>query len=434
MEACYTKPLELSILMRVLALARHNNDIDFMTPVLDQLTCQEGIEIYYLLTSFELSVENDWRLRHLQSYPSVQVVSVWDILPKRFLDNLFKWLSSLPHSLGGVGWGKRKIYKIVSIYLRGRPWAERVQLFMESLSPSMVLCDWMNPLHNRAQKYPPYTYADIYQWSISHKVPCFSLPHGLMLFDLPRNNDFLFSDFFSITFVESEQRKKVLVGNGENPQKIIVSGAPRYDEKWISFTQSMAHRMPSFLKKDHFVIVFFATKLVYNYDFEKLLEWLLELGGSENVQLIVQPHPRGQKKSAFSPLFSHPSIIVDDQTPAMELIHHAQAVSTLVSSVVVDAIVQDKPVLYPKFLHDKVTRFEEAGACYQLNDMTETRAAVKQLQSGWKPLSTNRANFLRDTVFGAGRQQVVELILKELFQFCSKQQASPVHCDHSPDP
>jgi hypothetical protein len=396
--------------MDVLFIGRHNNDIDNMVPVAAKiLTGGGGVASYFIATP-EINQEKDFRLKYLHDELNCKIITFWSVAPHDIFTKSLKFL--FEHT------NRRQIQKYVekisNWHYRNNRWDSQVGNLLEQINPDLIAFDWTDPNHSGPQRRPPYCIGEIVSWAKNRKIPVVALPHGLLLFDLGSEGVSSISEFDKI-FVESKRRLKMLVKQGVAESKIVVSGSPRYDPFWMGKLEKIlpASQYPRYTGKK-FTITFFATKMVYEYDFNKLIAWLKKIASQEGVHLIVQPHPRNQKIKTFKDLFDTPSVDVDATTPASVLIRNSNAVSTLVSSVVVDAMCLNKPVIYPKFLHKITTRFEEEGACLVVNSMEETGKAINELKKGWQPAPQCIESFLSKDVFGDNNRHTIDKIVEEM--------------------
>ncbi|MEO5339201.1 MAG: hypothetical protein H7837_01595 [Magnetococcus sp. MYC-9] len=394
--------------MKILFVGRHNNDLDHMVPIAERLAHNPDNRVHYYIASPGLRWRSDFRLGALLAWQTVSVVDVWDLYgrgsPLRTaLAHLGRWLHE---KSGACRWLHRLPHAVSSFLFRHHDWSPALHRYLDALQPDVIAFDHTDiSLHPGPQKRPPYGNGEIAQWGAAHRRPLVAFPHGLLLYPPegtgPTSNRLL--NRFDRVFVESERRKKLFVETGVEAQRLVVSGSARYDPLWL---EVLAERLPARAAPDGpgrpFVITFFATKMVYPYDFDRLLQWLKAVAAVEGVLLIVQPHPRGQKAEVFRDLLTCKNVRIDVSTAAALLINRSDAVATLVSSVVVDALCKNIPLLYPKFLHQVTTWFEEWQTCLTLHTQEETLAAMAALQGGWSPAEAQREGFLRHEVYGGG--------------------------------
>jgi len=67
---------------------------------------------------------------------------------------------------------------------------------------------------------------------------------------------------------------------------------------------------------------------------------------------------------------------------SVELCEWADVVLVIGSSILIEPLLQGKPVLYLKYLHENTTEYEEFGACWTIHDDTELQDALMSLRDG----------------------------------------------------
>lgn len=301
----------------------------------------------------------------------------------------------------------------VATELRAVPgFSSKMTKFVDELSPDIIAFDSIR-VRPRRKLFDFFGYQEIVTWSKKNACPLVSLPHGLLLFSFEEKAEKDWTSYDAI-FVESDRKKAIF--SDSVADKVIVSGSPRYDPAWV---KRIADRLTSdapkaAAKRDKVNIVFFATKEARYFRFPDLLVWLSHLAEHPDVELVVQPHPRGQRQSAFNSIAMLPNVRIDPRTPASSLIGDADIVSTLVSSVVVEAIVREREILYPKFITAAETQFDEVGACIALTSMDETLSAIDKYRTGYRLSRKNYDEFLRRFVYGNGDPQVIKRICDKM--------------------
>jgi UDP-N-acetylglucosamine:LPS N-acetylglucosamine transferase len=86
-----------------------------------------------------------------------------------------------------------------------------------------------------------------------------------------------------------------------------------------------------------------------------------------------------------------------------DLLGWADVLLVVGSSVMTEALMRGKPVLYLKYLHDNTTLFEELGACWIINNELELKKALVSLQAqkvGVPYSEKNITAFLAAVVYG----------------------------------
>ena len=87
------------------------------------------------------------------------------------------------------------------------------------------------------------------------------------------------------------------------------------------------------------------------------------------------------------------------------------------SSIIVEALMQGKPTLYLKYLHDNTTIYESFDACWTINSEKELQIALNDLRKRKNniPYSNESVNkFLNQVIYG-GRSE--KDILKDHVEF-----------------
>ncbi len=354
---------------KVLFVGRHNNDIDWISPVVNQ-GIENGWNCYYFIATPYIEISKDFRLSYLRA-KSCNIFGVFDVYKNPITRILF--------SLKRVKASRMLLDKI----LYRRIDEKKMRNLLRNINPSIIVFDHTcRILETKSNTRPPFGLDHIFSWAEDMNIPCLSLPHGLIFFDLVRKGTYNCFNHYKQVFSANDLQTKFLHKGGVEPSKIILGGASRFDAYWLKTLDEILPRNTLIDKKinNYYTIVFFATKMVYDYDFKGLINWLKILAEDKEIFLIVQPHPRGQKKKSFKELFNLDNVIIDDSTPSSLLIRYGDCVSTLVSSVVTEAVCLNKPILYPKFLHKKDTVFDDGDVSLILNDVSDTKKALSSLK------------------------------------------------------
>ncbi|MCB1463582.1 MAG: hypothetical protein KDJ90_14415 [Nitratireductor sp.] len=382
--------------MKALFVSRHNNDYDSMAPVADGWVAAsaENSAIFYFSTP-ELRWRDDYRTAMLRENGRIGLVDVWDIAGTGAAGD---WLDSQWAGADANHRFRRKVVQMATEALVMPRYRAGLLRLLDREKPDIIAFDWYSPPARR-KRFGYFGYQEILSWAKAHAVPIVSLPHGLVLYDRPQEKPSKAEAYYHTSFIQSEERRQISERNGDDLSKIFVSGSPRYDPSWV---ERVARRLAvkDEPESDRVNIVFFGKKQVYDFDFAAQNAWLAHLAAHPRVQLTIQPHPRGQKDKAFAALAGLSNVVIDAKTPASALIDRAQIVSTLTSSVMVEAVVRGREILYPKFVNTVLTRFEEKGACISLERMEDTHLAIDAFIAGERVPRENYEAFLKETVFG----------------------------------
>ena len=122
-----------------------------------------------------------------------------------------------------------------------------------------------------------------------------------------------------------------------------------------------------------------------------------KINGLEFVHLLFKPQTRSNK------LFVDLSPAVEiSYSNSIDLIKWSDVAIILQSSIMIEALLQGKAVIYPRFFHGDRTLFEEFGACWTVDSYEELEDALKTLKKNpaYKPYSNrNIERFLSEIVY-----------------------------------
>ena len=401
---------------------REFNDIDHITPIVWKMRRNNHpVAVYCLNPQYDL--HRDYRLRFLRKQ-GVKVNYIFDEFGRglgpihfvmRFVGrtcyavaNRLDSPSRILFSTGSAKLQKRakkigkKIYKRCKEKFYDISWARNI--FAQS-GARMVCFDHVNP--NR------YV-VDILLTAAGEKaIPAIALPHGVFIYtntlvrtgstEEDRYDKFNRFDFI---ITQNELRKEVLVRAGVQRKKIIVMGSARYCNEWMTQNKMI---LPRTMKSDterpgRLKAVFMTTRFAYKIDVERMLKTFDILSKLEGIDMVVKPHTRSGKEAKV-----YESIALSNvyEFSSVELCEWADVMLVIGSSILIETLVQRKPVLYLKYLHENTTEYEELGACWTIHDEAELKDALLSLQVNKTKVPYTEENinrFLSEIIYG-GRSE-----------------------------
>lgn len=407
--------------MKALFVSRHNNDYDSLAPVADGwVDMAPGNQAIFYFPTPEIRWRNDFRTAMLRQRGRIAFTDLWDVSGSGASG---RWLAAMWAGVDANRRIRRKALQFLTEPVVAPRFAAGLRALLDCESPDIIAFDWYSPPARRA-RFSYFGYQEILAWARARNVPVVSLPHGLVLYDRPQERAARMGAYHTL-FVESGERKATLQRLGGELPEIFVAGSPRYDPRWVDKVARQlnaagpagpAGSAGGEGDPDTLNVVYFGKKQVYEFDFASQNAWLAHLAAHPRVRLTIQPHPRGQKDRAFAALAGLPNVTIDARTPASALITRARMVSTLTSSVMVEAVVRGREILYPKFFNTVVTRFEEKGACVTLESMEDTYPAIDRYLAGERVPRQNYEAFLKETAFGGDGPNTIERICARLTQ------------------
>ncbi len=405
---------------------RHFNDVDHITPIVWKMSrCNHPVTVYCLNPEYDLN--GDYRLRFLKQI-GVQVKFIYDefyqelglkhrklrlisrvsfaiarIFDNRFQSPFFNIYTEFRCRAQKKG---KKYYKQSREKFYTQSWAR----FILEKSAARILCfDWVAP-HR-------YVVDAFLMAAKEMSIPTLSLPHGIFVYtndsvtieagDDERNyNKF---NLYDHVVVQNDLFKEVIVKSGISTEKINVLGSARYCSEWMKQNRKILPRKlvskgenPKKLK-----IVFMTTRPKYRIDVEKMLKTFDMLSTINEIEMVVKPHTRsGKEAEIYREL---PLANVSDHS-SVELCEWMDVMLVIGSSILIEALVQHKPVLYLKYLHENITLYEQLEACWIIHSDIELKRALLSLHSNKKgvPYSDRGTNqFLSEIIYGGQNERDV---------------------------
>ena len=394
------------------------NDIDHMTPVIWKMAQGNHPVAVYCMNP-EYDIKNDYRLNFLKNLgiqvdllynhfdqklgslhsilrfltlKSYSIARWFDRISDLFMITVFGRLSQMSHRLG------LKLYELIRKNYYDNQWARGVL----KRSGARVLCfDWVRPRQ--------YVVDVLITEAKNLGIPTLALPHGVFIYtneDItiesrpPETYDKL--DQYDHVIVQNELYKDVMSRTGLERNKIRVMGSARYCEEWTKQNKKI---FPKTIKQQQHTdgklkVVLMTTKIRYRVHTERLLQTIELLARLESINAVVKPHTRTSKEAHLYENLPIPNL---SGSSSVELCEWADVVLIIASSIIIEPLLQGKPCLYLKYLHENTTLYEDFGACWTIHD-------EKQLQNALRILHANKNHvpyaqsavdrFLSDIIYG----------------------------------
>jgi hypothetical protein len=322
------------------------------------------------------------------------------------LVGVFKILGRAAHRIGSA------LYKFTRKNFYTNRWAHHVL----KRSEAKVLCfDWIRPRQ--------FVVEVLISEAKRMGIPTLALPHGVWVY----TNDFITIESRPLeTYEKLNQYDHVIVQNqlykdemsrtGLEKNKIRVMGSARYCDQWSAQYKKIVpktiplHRGTATDLK----VVFMTTKIRYRIHIERLLQTIELLSRLEGIYAVVKPHTRTTKEARLYENLPVPNL---SDSASVELCEWADVVLVIGSSIIIEPLLQGKPCLYLKYLHENTTLYEDFGACWTICDETELQDALQTLRADKKAVPYSQSDvdrFLFDIIYG-GQQKTDVLADYEQF-------------------
>ena len=355
-----------------LFLIRRRNDLDHVTPIIWKMTVISNMRPWVWIVNPAFTDRGDFRLVYLRRIGVTiefcykgRVRGLWEALQRRV--NLQK----LP---------KRSIFFRLAqrlIHLeeqRSGVTEAEARDFIKGNGIRAIVVDWQKPER--------HCIPQVLGAAKQVGIPIVAVPHALPLQKswLVTNRqvkraqppDFRFgSRFFDLIIVPHQHFKERLVDSGIHENQVRVIGSARYCTEWRKLLAQKVITGGKFvletpLKK----IVYFDHQIKYLLNQAVILSGLTELSENSAVCLVVHSSP-GASMWPYRDILEQKGVILDEYSEARDLIEWSEIVMSTTSSLLVDAWLEKKRVLYPKHFHRVEMLFEDWACCEKAKNNSE---------------------------------------------------------------
>ena len=407
-----------------LFFVRHFNDIDHLTPVAWKLQ-KDSYQVAVFCMNLRYDIQQDYRLQFLKDQ-GVAVDYLYDAFYEK-RDPVHQCLYSLirasynaqrklthdyqgpagalPKLLGQlVGLAGTMFYKIARLIYYGHRWARSV---LERTNAQAVCFDYIMPRL--------YVVDAFLKAAREMSIPILALPHGIQLYTneitKPKSTEtrrFAKFNRFDYIIATNKLRKDFLVKAGVAEDKISVLGSARYCRAWLEQNNEI---VPAAAAKfsgssEKLKVVLMPSKPQCRLDMERMFASCRLIAELNGIEAVIKPHTRTHTIDQFG---NYPLPDVSHVLTA-DLCGWADVLLVVGSSVMTEALMRGKPVLYLKYLHDNTTLFEELGACWIIHNESELKNALVSLQAQKADVPYSEksvAAFLTEVVYGGDRKRDV---------------------------
>jgi hypothetical protein len=400
-----------------LFFVRHFNDIDHLTPVVWKLH-KDSYQVAVFCMNLQYDIQQDYRLKFLKDQ-GVVVDYLYDAFYEnrdpahQFLYSLirasYKVRQKLAHDDQGSSWTLPKLlgrlvglagtmfYEIIRRIYYGHRWA---RLVLERTNAQTICFDYILPRL--------YVVDAFLKAAKQMSIPVLALPHGIQLYTNEISNPkstgtrrFAKFNRFDYIIAPNKLRKDILVKAGVAADKISVIGSARYCRAWLEQNNKIVPKTAAELSGDSekLKVVLMPSKPQCRLDMERMFASCRLIAELNGIEAVIKPHTRTRNMDQFG---NYPLPDVSHVLTA-NLCEWADVLLVVGSSVMTEALMRGKPVLYLKYLHDNTTLFEELGACWIINNELELKNALVSLQSRKTDVPYDQENvtaFLSEVVYG----------------------------------
>jgi len=373
--------------MKILFFVKAYNDVDHFSPIIHRLL-STSIPVHIIVFS-DLSLNGDYRIDELKKSAGLTIEYIEEkyriARSKKKISRLQFYLNKFKSHNSLYGLLKRKYFLD----------CRREVEFLKNNDIHALVIEWSTPASNglAVEKY----------FRAAKSIGCttYSLPHGCNIYKNPDvNNGYVNSSYKGRMLDDAEERNKfdyyIFQGKTRRDQCVKLGYAPNSTQNWGSvrfypeWQKLNLQICPSFdfkLKEEGvFKIVFMDHQHDYNVYPGKIEDTLRVLSNLKGVFVLLKASTREGKSAhieSYERLIQSSSNIqfAPDNAHSPSLIKWADCVINYGSSIGLEALIQNKPLVTPTYLDSNVSLFDFYNAGYIVNDDEDMVGVINELIS-----------------------------------------------------
>lgn len=399
---------------------RHYNDVDHITPVIDAWS-RRGHRCDVILSGTS-TFAGDYRVQHLRALHNVRVAHIRELVPAGTLRRV-RLLSLLLHPDAARYPLAASLLRLIGMGdepSRNRFWTRMSSALLDrtfgaSGVPGVVAFDWIS-----TRSMLPLNFVEaVVAQARARGLGTVSLPHGdsphisLMIrdgeYDLRESPKFGAARIFDAVVVPNElcaRRYRPYL----KPEQIRVLGSARYCPEWLGQLAQLLPlpelpRQPGMTR-----VVMFLRKAPFSLFWTEIEQVIRLLSSMGDIDLIVKWHTR---RGLSNPLrrISRPGKepprvrFVGDEVHSRQLMAWADIIIDLATSVVYEAVRQNKPVLAAEYLQAGRSALAHYLPETELRCRDDVYLKVRALQRAGRGAfydPARRERFIADMLDGGG--------------------------------
>jgi hypothetical protein len=333
---------------------RRLNDIDQLAPIVFEYSRnKKNKSVYYICTNNNLNFDSNKIIKFL-SKNGVKVGYLHNFLFKKhesiFIDILFNfkrffYKSSLLDKI------INKLYSSIeskNLYIK----------FLKKNKISTLIFDY------------PSNFDQIVKTFISLKkklkLNIIGIQHGVLIYEnfknYKKNVLYYLNRYFDKIIVPNKLSKNKLTYLKYDPKKIFVAGCPRFTSSWNFVLRKKIFTNFNISKSEEKIkIVLMDHSHKYGAKEDKYLKLIKFIKKQNHIDFKIKPNTANQNNSAVSSKKIPEELISNNDS--VYLIDWSDIVICFYSSIVFDAILNDKIFYYPKYLHDHELIWDDDPCC-----------------------------------------------------------------------
>lgn len=342
-----------------LIFIRRFPDLDHFFPIIYKLAKSDKAPISILCQNLDYNIQDDFILNFLKKEYDIDAAYSYHIDESALRRFSSTFLLSIRRIYPKIG---VRVFNTFHRFLYGKKWAERL---LDHFKPSALIMDF-----DRITKYSTKVLSEAAK---EKRIPLVLMTHGvtMRLSGLQKHIDLPIADY---KVFPNKLKVDYYKMNNDSDQTIKILGSPRYCDEWERIYNRILAKSfscPDLPNENGKLNVLFFERPVIGlnsgHDSYKVIKNL------DFVNAVFKE--RLEKKNPY-----HKAHGAD--YPSARLIQWADVVVMSISSIALEVLWQNKPLLFLKYLSPpgEVCAFDEYKACWPINNQSELIDAVKILK------------------------------------------------------
>jgi hypothetical protein len=364
-------------------LIRQFGDLDHATPIIYKMAQKGSAAIRLLCQDLDYDIHTDFIIKYLREKFGIKTDYSYSLYAaggfKRILSKSVLWARQVFPKIGG------KLFKKFQHQLYDEKWAETLLTHLEA---SAVILDF--------QKESKYSTRVLTEAARHLGIPVIAITHGVaMRLSDVEVKSFLFAA--DVKICANHNQVEFYKTQNDTKNDIKVMGSTRYCDEWESIYNTIlkntfeCHDLPGDNEKLN--VLFFERPKIGFYGDHDIVQ---AVGKLDFVNVVHKGKPKVRYASVGVRGSSYPSA---------RLVQWADVVVMSLSSIALEVLWQDKPLIYLKYLapHDLCV-FEQYQACWVINSQSELMNALRQihLNAAYRPYHQENVDRLFEDAVYAG--------------------------------
>jgi hypothetical protein len=343
--------------MNFVFIVERYNDLDMISPIVWKCSTYKNSNVVIVNAWPKYLSSSDYRIIFLRKNSSVKYIEI-----NQTLNDISKYIFSRLR----LKWIHRQYLN--SLFAPSQKYFDRISI--DRSIPTLVMVSYTS------------THAAVKSamiWAEKNKFIKGFHEHGIHPFVYSSKKDPIHNETtinsFDFYILNNKHSFKNNFNFSDNLVKKIYSSA-RFSKEWSNKLSKICPKIELNLDKKKFRPVFMLSKWHNKDDKKLILAAIRSASLIKDVEVIVKPHTRGMKFD-----FSMPSnvLVVDENVHSRQLIEESSVVIFTRSSIFLDAVLLDKPVIHLSYTTSAELASKSLNACraFSQKDFISKLAMVK---------------------------------------------------------